>query len=154
LLLFIIAGFSDAVDGFLAKYFGWTSQLGGILDPLADKLLLVGIILTLGWRGDLPAWLVFLVILRDVVIVIGAVSYHYLVERFKATPLLISKINTLTQLTLVLAVIFAKGVMPLPAGLLTLLMYLTALTTLLSGIAYVWEWGQRTLRKGRKINVE
>ena len=149
LALFIIAGISDGIDGLLAKQLGWTSQLGGILDPVADKLLLIGTILTLGWQGDLPAWLVGLVILRDVVIVSGAVSYHYLFEPFEATPLLVSKLNTLAQLILVLAVIFNRGVVPLPGGWLVMLIYLTALTTVWSGAAYVSKWGRLALRKGK-----
>jgi cardiolipin synthase len=148
LLLFIIAGVSDGIDGLLAKNLGWTSQLGGILDPIADKLLLMGTILTLGWQGELPVWLVLLVILRDLIIVSGAVGYHYLVEPFKAKPLLVSKLNTLAQLVLVLAVVFNKGIASLPAALLVTLIYLTGVTTLWSGAAYVWQWGQQALRKG------
>ncbi len=114
LLLFVIAGVSDALDGFLAKYFGWTSELGGLLDPIADKLLLLGAILALGWLNELPGWLVALVILRDVLIVGGAISYHLLIERFEAAPLMISKLNTLVQLMLVCAVIVHYGMIPLP----------------------------------------
>ena len=105
LCLFIVAGASDGIDGFLAKHHGWTSRLGGILDPLADKLLLIGCIVTLSWLGDLPVWLVILVILRDLVIIGGALSYHYFIEPFQAEPLAISKANTLAQLALVLAII-------------------------------------------------
>ncbi len=151
LLLFMIAGFSDGVDGFLAKRYGWTSRLGGILDPLADKLLLMGAVLVLGWLGDLPIWLVALVILRDLVIVIGAISYHFIIEPVEATPLLISKLNTLMQIVLVIAILFHKGVVSLPESLVTGLIYCAALTTLLSGVAYVQGWGERALEKsGRK----
>lgn len=143
LLLFSIAGVSDALDGFLAKYFGWTSELGGLLDPIADKLLLMGAILALGWLHELPGWLVALVILRDLIIVSGAISYHLLIERFVAAPLMISKLNTLLQLILVCAVIAHYGVISLPAWLLTGLIYTTALTTIWSGTAYVWQWSRR-----------
>ena len=149
LLLFVIAGVSDALDGFLAKYFGWTSELGGLLDPLADKLLLIGAILALGWLNELPGWLVALVILRDLLIVGGAVSYHLLVERFEAAPLMISKLNTLVQLMLVCAVIVHYGMIPLPEALLTGLIALTALTTLWSGAAYIWQWSQRARSRRR-----
>jgi len=115
LLLFTVAGVSDALDGFLAKHYGWTSELGGLLDPLADKLLLIGAILALGWLRELPVWLVALVILRDVVIVTGAVGYHLMVERVQASPLLISKLNTLMQLTMVFVVIVHYGMMTLPS---------------------------------------
>ena len=143
LLLFTVAGVSDALDGFLAKHYGWTSELGGLLDPLADKLLLIGAILALGWLRELPVWLVALVILRDVVIVTGAVGYHLMVERVRASPLLISKLNTLMQLTMVFVVIVHYGMMTLPSWLLTGWIYVTALTTVWSGAAYVWQWGQR-----------
>lgn len=148
LSLFVFAGVSDLVDGFLAKTYSWTSELGGILDPLADKLLLVGTLLVLGWQGELPAWLVGIAIGRDVIIVSMAALYHYLIEPFKAEPLLISKLNTLLQLALVAAVIFSKVVF-LPEALVLMLIYATALTTLWSGGAYVWEWGRRAWFKGR-----
>lgn len=149
LLLFTVAGVSDALDGFLAKHYGWTSELGGLLDPLADKLLLIGAILALGWLRELPVWLVALVILRDVVIVTGAVSYHLMVERVQASPLLISKLNTLMQLTMVFVVIVHYGMMTLPSWLLTGWIYVTALTTIWSGAAYVWQWGQRAWSTAR-----
>ena len=152
LLLFVIAGISDALDGFLAKYYGWTSELGGLLDPIADKLLLIGAILALGWLNELPVWLVTLVILRDAVIVAGAVSYHLMIERVQASPLLISKLNTLMQLTLVFAVIVNYGMIPLPPRLLAGLIHLTALTTVWSGAAYVWRWGRRAWRAERNPN--
>ena len=149
LLLFIIAGVSDGLDGFLAKYFGWTSELGGLLDPLADKLLLMGAMLALGWLNELPVWLVALVVTRDVIIVIGAVSYHWLIERFSAAPLPVSKINTLLQLLLVLAVIVHYGMTTLPDGLIDGLIGLTALTTVWSGAAYVQRWGRQAMSRRR-----
>ena len=145
LLLFIIAGVSDGLDGFLAKYFGWTSELGGLLDPLADKLLLMGAMLALGWLNELPVWLVALVVTRDVIIVIGAVSYHWLIERFSAAPLQVSKINTLLQLLLVLAVIVHYGMVALPDWLIDGLIGLTALTTVWSGAAYIRRWGRQAM---------
>jgi cardiolipin synthase len=152
LSLFVLAGISDLVDGFLAKTYGWTSEVGGILDPLADKLLLVGTLLVLGWQGELPVWLVTLAIARDVIIVSMAVLYHYLIEPFKAEPLLVSKLNTLLQLALVATVIFIK-VVALPEALVLMLVYATALTTLWSGGAYVWVWGRRAWLKGRRTHA-
>jgi cardiolipin synthase len=143
LLLFVIAGVSDALDGFLAKYYGWTSELGGLLDPIADKLLLIGALLVLAWLHELPSWLVALAILRDALIVAGAISYHLLIERFQGRPLLISKLNTLLQLLLVFAIIVNHGMFALPPWLLTGLIYLTALTTVWSGAVYVWRWGRQ-----------
>lgn len=149
LLLFVIAGISDALDGFLAKHYGWTSELGGILDPIADKLLLIGSLLALAWLNELPVWLVAMAILRDAVIVAGAVSYHLLIERVRGEPLIISKLNTLMQLILVFAVIVNYGLFLLPQGLLAGLIHLTALTILWSGTAYVWQWGRRAWRAAR-----
>lgn len=147
LALFVIAGLSDALDGFLAKYYDWTSDLGGLLDPIADKLLLIGAILALGWLGELPSWLVALVIARDLIIVGGAIVYHLRIARFHAAPLLISKLNTLVQLALVCAVIVHYGLTPLPGWLLTSAIYLTALTTVWSGAAYIWRWGRLARRR-------
>lgn len=153
LLLFIIAGVSDAVDGFLAKHCGWSSKLGGFLDPLADKLLLVGCVLALGWQAALPTWLVVVIVFRDIMIVSLAISYHYFIAPFKAEPLLISKLNTLMQLTLVTAILFSKSLLQLPDTLITILIYGTGLTTLLSGAAYVSTWGERALRKAQRSDV-
>ena len=153
LLLFVIAGISDLVDGFLAKNYGWTSKLGSILDPLADKLLLVGTLLVLGWQGEVPVWLVSLAVGRDVMLVSLAVGYHYMIEPVKAEPLLISKLNTLLQLALVAVVLFSKAVLALPEALLILLIYGAGLTTLWSGCAYLWEWGQRAWHRVRRPPV-
>ena len=149
LLLFMIAGLSDALDGFLAKYYDWTSELGGLLDPIADKLLLIGAILALGWLGKLPGWLVVLVIARDLIIVGGAVVYHLRIARFHAAPLMISKLNTLMQLALVCTVIVHCGLTSLPEWLLTSGIVLTALTTVWSGATYVWRWGRLARRQAQ-----
>jgi cardiolipin synthase len=149
LALFVAAGASDALDGFLAKRFDWTSRLGGLLDPIADKLLLVSCYLALTWQGLLPVWLTVLVIGRDVVILAGAVLYHTLIERLEAAPSVISKLNTLTQLLLAVAVLFNYGAQALPAGWLDLLIHAVFATTLLSGIDYVWTWGWRAWNKKR-----
>lgn len=146
----MVAGGSDLVDGFLARRFGWTSRLGSILDPLADKALVVGTLLVLGWRGEVPVWLVSLAVGRDVMLVGLAVGYHYLIERLKPEPLLSSKLNTLLQLTLIAAVLFSRAVLTMPEALLTGLIYGTGLTTLWSGCAYLWVWGRRARRTTRR----
>ena len=112
LAIFALAGFSDALDGFLAKRYGWESRLGSLLDPIADKLLLVCSFLVLGAHGLLPLWLVGLVILRDAVIVTGATVYHFRIQHLVAgEPTLSSKLNTLMQILLVLAVVLTEAVM-------------------------------------------
>jgi cardiolipin synthase len=142
LLLFGVAAFTDAVDGFLAKHFGWTSKLGGILDPLADKLLVMASFLALAWVGALPVWLVLLVVARDIIILAGAISYYFLVQQFQAAPTLTSKLNTLAQLMLVLVVVLDRGVIDVPELAVTGLIAITALTTVASGANYVWIWGR------------
>lgn len=143
LVLFLVAGVSDGLDGYLAKHYGWQSVLGGYLDPLADKVLLVSSYLSLALIGIIPIWLVLLVILRDLVIVTGALVYHFRVSNLEADPSRISKLNTLMQILLVLAVVFDKGLMELPAWMITLLVATVAGTTLASGISYVWVWSRR-----------
>lgn len=147
LVLFVIAGLSDALDGFLAKTFNWTSRLGGMLDPIADKLLLTNCYLALAWQELIPVWLTAVVLGRDVVIFVGALLYNALVERFEAAPSVISKINTLSQLSLVVAVLFNYGAHLLPLGWLEWFFHAVFATTLLSGIDYVWTWGWRAWNK-------
>jgi len=150
LIVFGVAGFSDGLDGFLAKHFNWRSRLGGIIDPLADKLLLVSCFVTLGWLGLIPAWLVLLVILRDLVIVAGATFYHMRIEQFEAEPSVASKLNTAAQILLVLAVLYSFGIQAVPALLMEVLLYSVLATTLWSGFDYVWTWGQRAWQKRRR----
>ncbi len=143
MLLFLVAGVSDALDGFLAKYFHWQSWLGGILDPLADKFLLISAYLCLGWLSVLPWWLIGVVVLRDVVIVGGALAYNYRVAHLDAEPSLISKLNTLLQIVLVLAVVYDLGFSGVPAQLVAILIWSVVCTTIFSGIGYVFDWGRR-----------
>ena len=147
-LIFIaLAIASDFLDGYFARKQHQISELGKILDPLADKFLLVSCYLSLAWMGALPGWLVLVVVGRDLVILFGAVAYHYRVEPLSAAPTAISKLNTLAQLLLVLAVLFERGVMALPPGWLETLIYVVLATTLLSGFDYVWTWGWRAWNK-------
>jgi cardiolipin synthase len=154
LIIFGVAGFSDALDGYLAKRNDWGSRLGALMDPLADKLLLVSSFVTLGWLGMIPLWLVALVVLRDLVIVAGAIVFHMRVERLEADPSIVSKLNTFTQILLVLAVIFSEGVRALPAPWLDILMVSVLVTTLWSGFDYVWTWGRRAWFKRGKTKQD
>ncbi|QGU34003.1 CDP-alcohol phosphatidyltransferase family protein [Thermochromatium tepidum] len=150
LILFVIAGISDGLDGFLAKHYGWQSRLGGLLDPLADKILLVCCFLVLGSQGLIPLWLVLAVIFRDLVIVSGALLYNYLVAEVEAAPILISKVNTAMQILLVVAVILDAGVVDLPEVLIGALIWACLITVVVSGVQYVWIWGRKAIAKGRK----
>ncbi|MEN8213372.1 MAG: CDP-alcohol phosphatidyltransferase family protein [Pseudomonadota bacterium] len=142
LVLFVIAGVSDGVDGFLAKHYGWQTWLGGVLDPLADKFLLVSCFVALAWIGLLPWWLVALVMLRDVVIISGATYYYFRVDHIEAQPTFLSKFNTFFQIGLVVVVIFAQ-IVHVPAWLLSALIIFVAITTISSGIDYVVAWSRK-----------
>lgn len=149
LMLFALAGFSDGLDGFLAKRFQWQSRLGGLLDPLADKALLMSSFLVLGGLGLIPIWLVMLVIFRDLLIVGGALYYNFSVEELDANPSMISKLNTLLQILLVLLVVTNAGPYPIPGTVLSLLVWSTLATTVASGAGYVWVWSRKAQEKGR-----
>lgn len=146
LLLFVVAGISDALDGFLARRFYWHSRLGAVLDPVADKLLMLSAYVGLGSLGALPWWLVGMVVLRDAIIVAGALAYHRLFGAYEMEPLLASKLNTLMQIVLVLAVLLGLWQAGMPPALVPVLVYVVGLTTLASGSAYVWVWSRRALR--------
>jgi cardiolipin synthase len=139
-ILFVAAGVSDAVDGYLAKRFHMTTELGAYLDPLADKALIVSIYLTLGINGIIPIWLVILVVSRDIMIV-GAVMLSWLVgSPLKVKPLLVSKLNTVAQILFACVVLGSLGFNVAADTLKLVLMGLVAALTLLSVAAYVAEW--------------
>jgi cardiolipin synthase len=138
--LFLIAGLSDAADGWLAKRYGWTSELGAYLDPLADKLLLVSIFIALGVKGLLPSWIVMAGVSRDLVIVMGVMLSWLMGHPLAMRPLLISKLNTLAQIMLV-AIVLANAALNLSLGqVIEALVWITAALTVLSLLAYVLGW--------------
>ncbi len=151
LILFFIAGFSDGLDGYLAKRFNWSSRLGSILDPLADKALLVTSFLCLAWVGLIPFWLVALVIGRDVIIVLGGLAYHWLIGRYEMSPTWVSKLNTTLQITFVLALVLSNGLYTLPDVFLLGLAYGVCVTTVLSGLDYMWTWGRRAMASRKTV---
>ena len=147
LVLFFVAGFSDGLDGYLAKRFDWHSRSGALLDPIADKLLVAGTFVTLSITGHLPIWLAVVVILRDVVIVGGAMAYHFLVRPVEGDPTRISKLNTAFELLLVLFVISRAGFGWPDQITITMLGAAVLITVVISGIDYVWSWTNRALGK-------
>ena len=98
---FLVAGISDGVDGFLAKRYGWQTELGAYLDPLADKLMLVSLFVVLGIKGELPSWVVIAAVTRDILIVMGVLLAGLLGRPVRVRPYKISKLNTLAQIALV-----------------------------------------------------
>ena len=138
-----IAGLTDALDGALARLFGWQSWLGGVLDPLADKLLLVTGYACLWWQGIIPDWLAALVLVRDLVIVAGALAYHRLVQRLQPAPSLLGKLTTFAQLIFLLACLLSLGSRLQLDSVLPALALLTGALTVASGIDYVVRFGAR-----------
>jgi len=139
-LMFLLAGLSDAADGFLAKRYGWRSELGAYLDPIADKALLVSIYVTLGFAGHLPVWLVIAVVSRDILIV-GAVVLSWMLSRpLTMQPLLVSKANTLAQIVLAGLVLAELGLGLGLHQIVGVLIWVTGSLTIISAAAYFWEW--------------
>ena len=150
LLVAAIAALSDAVDGFLARRFGWQSWIGGMLDPVADKLLLTAAFVWLALDGALPWWLAALVVGRDLAIVAGAVAYHTLIGRFDASPSRLSKLTTVVQIAFVLLELlrlsrWLEVPPPARAGMIAI----TAAITLASGLHYIVVWTARARRAAR-----
>lgn len=144
--LFGLAAVSDALDGIIAKHFNQRTKLGGFLDPLADKALLVSAFVMCAFIGLLPLWLVLLVVFRDLVIIAGAVVFETVTRSLQMEPLLISKLNTLTQICLIIAVLgHAISIVPY-RHIVVLLQFAVAATTLTSGIAYIVIWSLRAQR--------
>jgi cardiolipin synthase len=134
-----VAGVSDGVDGWLARRFRWQSRLGSILDPVADKLMLVGCMVALGWLHEAPRWLVALVVVRDAVIVSGALAWHRVLRNFEAHPSWLSKATTVAQIGFVLLVLAVQTFgwqVPMMVPV-----WLVAILTIASGIDYVVRWG-------------
>jgi len=142
LLLFSVAGLSDALDGYLAKRYRWTSRLGSLLDPAADKLLLLTTYLMLGWLALLPWWLVGLVLLRDLVILGGAAAYRLFIGPFEGQPNVYSKVNTFLQICLVIAVLVDQWIDGLPAWFESSLMAGVVVFAVLSGARYIFDWSR------------
>jgi cardiolipin synthase len=139
-VLFLLAGLSDAADGYLAKRFSWHTELGAYLDPIADKVLLVSIYMTLGFTNHLPVWLVIAVASRDLLIIGGFLLSWILSRRITVSPLLVSKANTLAQLVLASLVLAELG---LGLGLelfVTICVWITGALTILSATVYFWVW--------------
>ena len=149
-LVFVLAAGSDALDGLLAKRFGWTSRFGAIADPLADKLLMLSCYFMLAWNRELSWWLFGLVLARDLVIVGGALVYHYRYEPVEMAPTYLSKCNTLLQILLIVALVFSLGWWPMPTGLILALTVGVVLSTLASGADYVWRWSHLAAQAQRR----
>ena len=119
------------------------TRLGSFLDPLADKLLLVSSVVVLARAGHLPVWLAFAIIARDIVIVCGAGAFYLRVGRLEMAPSLPSKLNTFVQICLIFLLIVQQARLAQLSGWFPVLLFLTFVTTLISGVHYVVVWGRK-----------
>jgi len=138
--LFVAAGLSDAVDGFIAKHFNQTSELGELLDPVADKALILSMAVTLGFAGYLPDWVVMLVVFRDVLIVGGYLMALALARPQHWRPNAVSKLNTVLQIALITLVLARMGLGLPDYGMTLPLALAVGVTTVLSGALYLVRW--------------
>jgi cardiolipin synthase (CMP-forming) len=140
--LFAAASLSDAIDGYVAKHFDQRSDLGALLDPIADKTLIVSLFVTLGIAGDLPNWLVILVVFRDLLIIGGFLLATALTQPIAWRPLMVSKVNTTLQLVLIVVALAQLAFGFDDNHVISALVYLVGVTTVLSGAAYMVRWGR------------
>lgn len=150
LVIFFLASATDAFDGFLARHYNWRSRLGAIADPLADKALLITTYLMLAITGVLPAWLFWLVLGRDLLIVCGGLAFHYGVGRFEMQPSLPGKLNTLIQILVALAIIILLADLPMQPWVMDVGILLVAASAIFSGAHYIGVWSLRAWRAKRQ----
>jgi len=153
---FFVSALSDFADGVIARGWNARSRFGEIADPLADKLTMLTVTLTLAVQELLPLWLVAAILVRDLVIVGGALAYHYAVGRYDMAPTLLSKLNTAVEfLTLAMVLGSAADIAGASAAIPVLFALLTA-TIVASGMQYVWVWGRRAISHyaGRKPSTD
>ncbi|MBF0133097.1 MAG: CDP-diacylglycerol--glycerol-3-phosphate 3-phosphatidyltransferase [Magnetococcales bacterium] len=146
LFLFIMAGITDALDGYIAKRFDLVTKLGEFLDPLADKLLITSGFITLTISGLMPLWITLIVVTRDLVIIAGAVVFQVLTGSLKMEPLVISKLNTVIQIILIVSIMI-ENLYFLKFSIVPLLLIIVSFTTILSGIIYIFIWSKRAVEK-------
>jgi cardiolipin synthase len=151
IVLFGVAALSDVADGFLAKRYGWQSELGAVLDPAADKLLLVTLFITLAYMKLVPLWLMAAAVARDVIIVLGALLYRIWFGPLNVRPSVVSKFNTVCQAAFILAVVGREEFSLPPAWVVLVLGALVFVTVVISGVDYILIYGRRalSLRKPR-----
>jgi cardiolipin synthase len=135
--LFVLAGVSDAIDGYLARRLDARTTIGHYLDPMADKALLVAVFVTLAFKGAVPVWLMLLIVTRDLLIVGGALLLYMVGQPMKMDPLPISKLNTVAQIVLAAVLLLQLASRMVPELVTTALIVAVVITTLLSGAGYI-----------------
>ncbi len=143
LYLFIAAGVTDGLDGYIAKKFDCVTSFGAVLDPIADKLLIASAYIMLAILGDIPFWLLIAVMFRDLVIIVGYLILVVMGHDVPMRPTYMSKINTFMQISLMGAVLVEKSGLLEISPLVVVLIAGVVVTTVVSGAQYVWFWGIR-----------
>ena len=154
LVVFLVAGVSDALDGFIAKRFNAHTQLGAILDPIADKALLVSAYVMLSLMNLIPFWIMIVVVFRDVIIVGGFLIMFLLYGNIKMEPLKISKLNTFLQIAYILLVLFTLAFTWNTQWIITWLGFGVLISSIGSGLAYVTIWSLKTLDDPEQLKVD
>ena len=149
LVILVICGVSDGLDGFIARVFKQKSRLGSYLDPLADKIILVSAFIALSIRGFLPSWLSVAVISRDILILIGVTALYITDEDLNIKPVISSKITTCFQFVTVIAVLARDYLVPY-LDYYVYLYYITALFTIISFLQYLYQWQKMMVDKSEK----
>ena len=152
LLLFLLAGISDALDGWIAKQFSFQTRLGSILDPVADKVLLTCTFNALYWIEVMPLWLLMIIFVRDVIIIAGALGYflgEMSAESDLLEPSLISKVNTVLQISLVLYLLLVQFYLSID-GFQDMIFIVVATSTALSGADYALLWVKKFILQETK----
>lgn len=150
LIIFAFAGVSDGVDGFLARRYGWETHWGAVMDPIADKTLLVLVGAMLAFKGLLPVWLFVLMMGRDVILLSGSALYRLKFGPFQVQPSLWGKFSTFVQITLLIVLMAHVAYGVLSVWQVDFLIYLCAFATLVSGIQYVWVWAHKARNEGKR----
>jgi cardiolipin synthase len=150
LMVFFAAAVTDLLDGFIARRFKLASALGATLDPIADKLSMFVATLLLAWEGLLPIWLAIAIVLRDVVIVAGALVYRFALGRVEIAPTLLSKANTFIEFAVLLLVMASAAQWIENDRWLPAAFVLVFATVIASGVQYIWVWGWKAIRNSRR----
>ena len=150
LIVFFTAAVTDLVDGFIARHFELASALGATLDPIANKLNMFVATVLLAWQGLLPMWLAIAIVLRDVVIVAGALAYRFTLGNVEITPTMLSKVNTFIEFGVLLAVMASAARWIETDRWLPGAFMLVFATVIASGVQYVWIWGWKAVRDSRR----
>jgi len=141
--IFIVAGISDGVDGFLARRFQWSSQLGRFIDPLADKSLMITAFIALTYLGEISLWLCSVVVIRDITIMVGVGIVYLVLGEVEFQPTLVSKLNTLLQIVYIVLLLLQMSYRPLMADPTPFLAYCILITTVVSLFNYMYAWTKK-----------